>query len=1533
MKKCLMIMLSILTAAVFADEWVWIGGHDAEWTSANAPSANNANNWTNSLTGAKGYPNSASDIAVFDGDATLACAWNAGDQKFGGMKILRGTVRVLSLYDINRPVQFAAPTNVIEIADGAVLNLEKGPSIYGADADEQVVVLTGGGNLIWSGNTTIGAKSDGNYALKDFIVRDFHGGVFDIDGTTCKDDSIYVLHLASGMTLRWVYGAENKMPNNKVANDCVIRLDSGAVADMNGCADTLGAFVGEGSVVNPGSIAVSLPNDKGPFDFGGSFAGTMNVQSGATALGGNSYILLTSSNAFAETTFGTVPFAGGAFLRFAPGIGTFAVKGFVPSEGQRLVLEDTDGEPVSVVSALGTTGSETVLGAGDFIYNGAGESTYTGTALNHTGNIGAASGIAVLGNGNAANDPPFAQYAGFFANDPGKLRFKNGAAVKIDAEISGDGTIEANGPAEWTAYRQSGGTLNDFSSLSLVNPDATPQAISVWENASIAISSGRITGPTGGFATLNGSAGTSLVITNGASVKASSLNVRNISVKDSTLTINGGLSNTGSVEEPQIIRFDGATVRLGDGSSSSADSWIGTLDLSAVHRRVYVKEGGVTVVSTPAHFDYGYSIKQFDSETASGVADGGVTLSGSGWLRLDGLMNITGPLRFFGGQTKLNVTPFGTTGDVEFGTSRLADNTAVAVHFASGAGSKAVLSGAMTIALNAGSTYTFGASGAAEDSVFTRSLGGVLFFESASAVSQVSVNGGIADTAAGVSRMPIFTYTVNRGDAGASTGRNHLQFASLAGGGISEVYGAAWDGSGDTTGIALVDSASEIVVSANRSVGGIRLFGRNGAAISIASGAKLNVGDGSAPAAILMNNNHASGRGKARIDGPGAIDFGASEGVIAINLIQSGSIESEVNCPIAGTAGVTFAAPGESAWLSLSAASTYSGGTYIGNMCIDAKNGACFGVGPVTVAPGPYYSGEVRFERTATYANNFTVGGWGSQFVQKQYNEGAFWFTAPQVTLNGTVELVSDTRIGGAVNASGIFNGVISGTGPLAVRGESVMVFKAANTFTGGLSIAAGSTVEVGAGATLGADAVVVDGTLRFVNTSDIVVQNAISGSGMIELAGTGKVSFRDRKAFTGTIISGGAAFDVGGTDMTVGYLEGAGDLENSGEAATVTVEGTHLASFAGAISGDISLVKAGDSVQALTGASSYSGATTIEGGTLRLGELPTSATLPVADNVVRLDAGAGIEKVAADDNRVASWADADGKSFTFANVLPKAGETLGYAEIVERDCGPALSFNPQSWIRLDSGAALSERTIFCVYNLSSAARLGAGFAEVFGSAGVDDGLRQYNNSFNDAQTDWVNGVSGRQITPDTVQLFTREWGTAMSRAAATVGGYSIWKRPWGGDIHEIVVYDRTLTGTEREAVNDYLMVKWGIRDAKAAEKLTNVLPQTTDVTVGIDGTLDLAGNDQTLASFVCYGSVTNSASRKAVLTLDGDSQVAPGASFGAPRLDVVLANGATLDLGGGTFTIRRLIKNGGTVVNGTLVELKPLGGFYISIR
>ena len=193
--------------------------------------------------------------------------------------------------------------------------------------------------------------------------------------------------------------------------------------------------------------------------------------------------------------------------------------------------------------------------------------------------------------------------------------------------------------------------------------------------------------------------------------------------------------------------------------------------------------------------------------------------------------------------------------------------------------------------------------------------------------------------------------------------------------------------------------------------------------------------------------------------------------------------------------------------------------------------------------------------------------------------------------------------------------------------------------------------------------------------------------------------------------------------------------------------------------------------------------------------------------------------------------------------------------------------------------------------------------------------------------------MSGDVITQDAVQLFTREYASALVSPTTSVSGYSGYKRPWNGDLHEIVVYDRTLIDTERALVNDYLMVKWGLRPAKVTEKLTDVLPSATDVTVGADGVLDLAGNDQTLASLACYGTVTNSLNRVAVLTLTGDSSLAADASFGAPNLDIVLVPGVTLDLGGGEFTIRRIIRNGGRVVNGTLKELNPRGGFFISVR
>ena len=335
MKKCLMMMLSMLTAAAFADEWVWIGG--ASGTADNAPWSFR-NNWTNSLTGARGFPNSENDIAVFDGDATLRCAWDPtgkdNSHKLGGIKVMSGTVEIFSFQNGTRPIEFAGATNVIEIAEGATLRLTNGPSICGTDDGVQVVVLTGLGTFIWSGNSRIGALQ-GTHRLKDFLVKDFCGGNFTIP-STCGSDAIYTLHLASGMT--------TQMPANKdnlINNTCTIRLDAGATFDMNGRQDVVGAIEGEGEIVNLGRLQMTLPSAYGPYAFGGRFVGTLEVNSsGSNDWGANSYILLSSPTAFADTNFKPCDYNGGSFLRYAAGIESFTVKNYAPASGQPVPLKD-----------------------------------------------------------------------------------------------------------------------------------------------------------------------------------------------------------------------------------------------------------------------------------------------------------------------------------------------------------------------------------------------------------------------------------------------------------------------------------------------------------------------------------------------------------------------------------------------------------------------------------------------------------------------------------------------------------------------------------------------------------------------------------------------------------------------------------------------------------------------------------------------------------------------------------------------------------------------------------------------------------------------------------------------------------------------------------------------------------------------------------------------------------------------------------------------------------------------------------------
>ena len=88
----------------------------------------------------------------------------------------------------------------------------------------------------------------------------------------------------------------------------------------------------------------------------------------------------------------------------------------------------------------------------------------------------------------------------------------------------------------------------------------------------------------------------------------------------------------------------------------------------------------------------------------------------------------------------------------------------------------------------------------------------------------------------------------------------------------------------------------------------------------------------------------------------------------------------------------------------------------------------------------------------------------------------------------------------------------------------------------------------------------------------------------------------------TGALIVNGGNFDLeNGIGQTVGSLAGTGGAVTLGD-GSLTVDQSATTSFAGSIGGAGGLTKTGAGQLSLTGASSYTGDTTVDAGTLQLG-------------------------------------------------------------------------------------------------------------------------------------------------------------------------------------------------------------------------------------------------------------------------------------------------------------------------------------------
>ena len=266
--------------------------------------------------------------------------------------------------------------------------------------------------------------------------------------------------------------------------------------------------------------------------------------------------------------------------------------------------------------------------------------------------------------------------------------------------------------------------------------------------------------------------------------------------------------------------------------------------------------------------------------------------------------------------------------------------------------------------------------------------------------------------------------------------------------------------------------------------------------------------------------------------------------------------------------------------LVLSGANTFSGTFTLTAGTISLGDDSAAGTGTFIINGGTVtgYGGAHTIGNALTLSQNFTIGG------------------SQDITFAGNATLSADRTI--TVDNTGLstFSGVISGARKLHKDGAGTLVLSGANTHnetyvdagvlniqndtalgstTKGTFVAAGAALQLQGGITVGAEAL------------------SLSSTGISNDGGLRNVS--GDNSWAGTITLGAAstiASDSG--TLTIG-----GDIVNGGFGLTVT--GASNVVENGIVSGTGGLTKSGAGTLTLTGTNTYSGATTINAGTVNV--------------------------------------------------------------------------------------------------------------------------------------------------------------------------------------------------------------------------------------------------------------------------------------------------------------------------------------------
>jgi autotransporter-associated beta strand protein len=1197
------------------------------------------------------------------------------------------------------------------VAAGAALQLQGGIAV-GAEA----LTLNG-----------TGVSLDG--ALRNISGTNSYGGLVTLGSATRINSDAGALTLSGGIT------ATNLNLTIGGAGDTtlsgVLGLGAGTLTKDGGGMLTLSAantYTGA-TTVSVGTL--NIQNATGL----GSTAGATTVAAGAAlqlqggiAVGAEALTLNgtgVSTDGALRNISGTNSYAGavtlGSSSRINSDAGAVTLSGWVTATNLNLTIGGAGDTTLSGVLGLGA-GTVTKDGVGTLTLSNA--NTYTGATTVSAGTL------------NIQNATALGTTAGGVTVTAGAaLQLQGGIAVGAEALTMNGAGVSADGALRSISGANSYAGVVTLASASRINADAglltlsggitaTNQNLTIGGTGDTTLSG--VVGLGSGTLTKDGVGKLTLSVANtytgATTVSVGTLNIQNATALGSTAgatTVAAGAAlqlQGGIAVGAEALTLNGTGVNV-DGALRSvggANSYAGAISLGSTSR-INIDVGDLTLSGGISALNFDLSIGGAGNTTLSGVVglgSGSLTKDGVGTLTLSSVNTYTGATTVSAGT--LNIQNAAGLGDTAGATTVTAG---AALQLQGG-----IAVGAEALTLNGTGVS---ADGALRNISGTNSYAGAVTLGSASRIhadsgaltlsggitaSNVNLTiGGAGDTKlSGVVRLGTGALTKDGVGMLTLSAANTYTGATTVSAGTLNIQNAA--ALGDTSGATTVTAGAALQLQGGIAIGAEALT-LHGTGVS-ADGALRNISGTNSYAGVVTLGSASQINSDA-----GALTLSGAITATNLNLEIGGAGDTTLSGVLGlGSGALTKTGAGK---LTLSGASTYTGVTTVSVGTVNVQHSAGLGstAGATTVASGAalQLQGGIAVGAEALTLNGTGVSADGALRNISGTNSYAGAVTlgsasrinsdAGALTLSGGITATNlDLTIGGAGDT--VLSGVLGlGAGNLTKDGVGILTLGGANTYTGvttvsvgalnvqhaaglgtvagGVTVTAGAALQLQGGIAVGAEALTLSGTGV---SADGALRNI---SGMSSYAGAVTLGSASRiEAYAGALtLSGG----ITATNLNLA-IGGAGDTTLSGVVAL----------------GSGALTKDGAGMLTLSGANTYTGATTVNAGTLNI---QNAAGLGDTAGATTVTAGAALQL----EGGIAVGAEAltlHGNGVNTDGALRSVSGVNSYAGVI--------SLGSTARINTDTGTlALSGGIAAANYNLSFG---GAGDTNVSGVVSLGSG-------------------------------------------------------------------------------------------------------------------------------------------------------------------------------------------------------------------